>query len=203
MGALFVLGLYVNGQNDTISTATAEDDEWKSSELEKYYEQRNDSVWWNFLRQGQSPRVATLASALVPGLGQIYNGKYYKVPVIYGAGFIMYYWYDEYHFQYKRFKKAYYELKAGDEISDPELADWDKASLEENKNKAQRAANYQIIYMGLLYVANIVDALVDTYMYEFDVSDDLTMKIEPSIMSIQMPDYPATASCGVQLNFRF
>jgi hypothetical protein len=149
----------------------------------------------------KSPRIAAISSAIVPGLGQAYNGKYYKIPVIYGAGTIMYYYFDRYNYNYQRIKKARRELKDTGVISDPELENYDDATLELNMNSFRRNRDYQLIFMGLLYVANIVDAMVDAYMYEFDVSDDLSMKIGPSFEPISTDMY--SASAGLKLSFRF
>jgi hypothetical protein len=149
----------------------------------------------------KSPKIAAISSSILPGLGQAYNRKYYKIPIIYGAGTIMYYYFDRYNYNYQRLKKARKELTETGAISDPELESFDKASLEENMNNFRRNRDYQIIFMGLLYVANIVDAMVDAHMYEFDVSEDLTMKISPSFTPLPAPTY--TASAGLRLSFRF
>lgn len=149
----------------------------------------------------RSPRIAAISSTILPGLGQAYNGKYYKIPIIYGAGTIMYYYLDRYNYNYQRLKKARKELSETGVITDPELEDFDKASLETYMNNFRRNRDYQIIFLGLLYVANIVDAMVDAHMYEFDVSDDLTMKIGPSFSPLPTESY--TASAGLRLSFRF
>jgi hypothetical protein len=147
------------------------------------------------------PRVAAISSAILPGLGQAYNGKYYKIPIIYGAGTIMYYYLDRYNYNYQRLKKARKELTETGVISDPELENFDKASLDAHMNNFRRNRDYQIIFLGLLYVANIVDAMVDAHMYEFDVSEDLTMKIGPSFTPLPTESY--TASAGLRLSLRF
>ncbi len=149
----------------------------------------------------KSPRIAALSSAILPGLGQAYNGKYYKIPVIYGAGTIMFYYFDRYNYNYQRLKKARKELKETGAVSDPELEGFDDASLELNMNNYRRNRDYQIIFLGLLYVANIVDAMVDAHMNEFDVSDDLSMKISPSFTPIPTDVY--SASAGLKVSFRF
>lgn len=211
MGALLLFIAPVIAQTDTISVDTvAKDTIVPESKFRAHKNRHEIAADTLFALEAdtskgkehyKSPRIAALSSTILPGLGQAYNGKYYKIPVIYGVGTIMFYYLDRYNYDYQRIKKARKELKETGSISDPQLQSFNDASLEAGMNNFRRNRDYQIIFMGLLYVANIVDAMVDAYMYQFDVSEDLTMKISPSFTPITTDTY--TASAGLKLSFRF
>lgn len=158
--------------------------------------------------EDHSPHRATILSAVLPGLGQAYNGKYWKIPIIYGAGLALYYgfgWmgFDEwgwefYHRSYLKFKEDY-ELEYYNPEGNKDLADLYK----KNMSIARKGRDRITIIYGILYLANVVDAMADAYFYYFDISDDLSMKVMPSITTpdpfIAYNDY----SLGVKLRFKF
>lgn len=127
-----------------------------------------------------SPSRASIMSAILPGAGQAYNKKYWKIPVIYagfaGLGYLVKTNNDE----YKIFKEAYRLRLDGDESTTDEFvsvyADQDLVTL---KNFYRRNRDLSIIGIGVLYILNIVDAAVDAHLFYFNVSDDLTMHIRP------------------------
>ena len=115
----------------------------------------------------RSPQRATILSAVLPGLGQAYNGKYWKIPIIYAAGYGLYYRYDYYDRLYGKAKSAYDEAVAGSE----------KDQLYNDKEEYRKKRDYSVIFMGILYLANIVDAMTDAYFLEYDMGDDLSLKL--------------------------
>lgn len=124
-----------------------------------------------------SPPRATILSAVLPGLGQAYNRKYWKIPIIYVAGGVLYSYFDFANRKYNNYKNLYEtELAKGDEADQ-----WDLNTYSINRDRFSKFRGYSVIFMGLLYVANVVDAMVDAHFYMFDISDDLTLRIEPSI----------------------
>ncbi|HBX83782.1 MAG: hypothetical protein A2W97_11575 [Bacteroidetes bacterium GWE2_40_63] len=155
-----------------------------------------------------SPHKATFMSALVPGLGQIYNEKYWKVPVIY-AGFTGLFYYAGYNnFVYTKYKNAYdikYRIKNGE----TGLVDLEpKATLENLKQAKQiwrRYRDLMYISIGILYVAQIIDADVDAHLFDFDMSEDLTLHVEPMIEPIQTTAFSNTqgTSFGVRCAIKF
>ncbi len=200
MGALFILPNRASAQDDSskvVSDSGAvivvsdnvipSDDTLSSSKKRKH-----------------SPRIAVISSALIPGLGQVYNRKYWKLPIIYGAGVGLYFFFDYNNDYYQRLKKAY-DLKSRDPnavISDPDLSDiTDIGAIERNRDNYRRYRDFNIIFMGLLYVGNIIDAMVDAHMYTYDISRDLTMRIEPAIIPTTTSNY--TATCGLKVKFSF
>ncbi len=203
-GAFFVLGLSSFAQTD--STVSKINPEGKGIlQIDQPIEKIDDTstVKQKFDFSTKNPRIATISSAIIPGLGQAYNGKYYKIPIIYGAGAIIYYFYDYNKYEWNRIKIARKELKETGAISDLQLAKFDDKTLNIYENNFRRDRDYNLLFLVLLYTANIVDAMVDSYMVEFDISNDLSMQVVPSIM----PNPSATSfnatSAGLKLSFRF
>lgn len=128
-----------------------------------------------------SPQLATLFSAIVPGAGQVYNKKYWKVPIIYAVGGALIYSTIFNHQKYNDFLGAYtYLLETDNEQKGFENYPLDQ--LKSIKDQYRRYRDLSVIGLGLLYVLNIVDATVDGHLFDYDVGDDLSLRIEPNIM---------------------
>ncbi len=147
------------------------------------------------------PARASLYSAMLPGLGQAYNGDYWKIPIFYG-GFITcgYFIYSNQN-QYKRYRNLY------NWASQPN-SDYDgKYSVETLKwyrDTYRRYRDYSVIAGALVYILNIVDANVFAHLQSFDVSDDLSINISPEVINPIAPQYAYTnPSIGVKLNLTF
>ncbi len=125
-----------------------------------------------------SPLKATLFSTFVPGLGQIYNRKYWKVPIIYGAIGTATYFALKHKDQYELYKNAYIARFDQDATNDSFL-DTNTTTL--NDLQSQTRSNMERMYVlaGVLYLLNIIDACVDAHLFHFDVSDDLSMHVGP------------------------
>jgi len=132
-----------------------------------------------------SPKKAAWMSAVLPGLGQIYNKKYWKLPVIYvGFGVIGYLGYN-YYTKFNKYKDTYLVRSGLDSTSRdyfPEILS--KDLLYENWNYYRRNFELTCIVGSLFYILNIIDASVDGHLYKFDISDDLSLKIEPDMNSL-------------------
>ncbi len=131
-----------------------------------------------------SPKLAMGMSALLPGLGQAYNRKYWKMPIVYaGLGVGVYFIWTETK-TYRRYKETY-SLRLG---LDSLATDWfpNATNNTVKEMKEYHHQNMEIAYIatGLFYLLNIIDAAVDAHLYDFDVSDDLSMRIEPSMLSL-------------------
>jgi len=139
-----------------------------------------------------SPRKATLRSVMIPGWGQIYNKKYWKVPIVYGAiGFPVYLFFDN----RKWYNRTRYALSIVvnnqqgnlDSMSrvHPDLLAFverkAQASLVNYRNEFRKNMDYSILFTLLMYGLNIVDATVDGHLKGFDVGDELTFKLKPSL----------------------
>ena len=147
------------------------------------------------------PAKAMIYSTMLPGLGQAYNGDYWKIPVIYGGFAFMYYWYDLNQMQYQRFRRAYNEVMAGGTSEFPRLS---SSSIKNYRDAYRRDRDFAVLYTALWYGVNIIDALVFAHLSDFDVSDNLTMQIAPAIiidpMRYAAADSPAI---GLSLSIKF
>ena len=133
------------------------------------------------------PRKATMRSLIIPGWGQAYNHEYWKIPLVYGAigtaaGFYVYNnsW-------YKRTKKAF-EIKVNEDTArfssiHPVLQTLSPQSLQVYRNGFRRNRDYSALYFILLWGLNVADATVFAHLREFDVNDDLSLKISPVLRS--------------------
>ncbi|MFO7655731.1 MAG: DUF5683 domain-containing protein [Bacteroidales bacterium] len=127
-----------------------------------------------------SPRTAIMMSALVPGMGQVYNGKIWKVPIIYAAeGTALY----TYNFNQIRYKKIldYLASDAYDESLDYEVygRNYRGTILPRARDFFRRNRDLSILFFGGVYLLNIIDALVDAHFFEYDISSDLSLNIQP------------------------
>ena len=152
-----------------------------------------------------SPRLAVIYSMVLPGLGQAYNRKYWKIPLIYGGGAVIYYFFETNNDYYQRFKNAYNDKVDGLPISDEELIGMTKETLALNRDYYRRNRDYNIIFLGLLYTANIIDAMVDAHLLYYDISDDLSLKVTPQVMpqyDFARSQFTASAGVGLRLTFK-
>ncbi|MBR6878534.1 MAG: hypothetical protein IKM95_04010 [Bacteroidales bacterium] len=141
-----------------------------------------------------SPRKAGIMSACLPGLGQIYNGKWWKTPIIYaGLGGIGYLAYDNYK-DYRLYLTAY-KIKTGDleeGVVPSEQAlilseHYLDSQLQSYKESFRRNFELYCIILAAWYGLNIVDAIVDGHLYTYDISDDLSLNIDPAFNTIDSP----------------
>lgn len=145
-----------------------------------------------------NPKVATLRSAILPGWGQWYNKKYWKIPIVYGALGISagVFFYNRK--TYKQLRQAViYRLDsdtANDHLINPEFANLSTESLRMYRNVFRQNIDYSVLAFLVLWGLNVVDATVDAQLKGFNVSPDITMKIRPSL------NYPGTGA-GVSLVF--
>ena len=127
-----------------------------------------------------SPHKATMYSAVVPGLGQVYNQKYWKLPIIYGLTGVFIYAFDFNNEQYNKYKNAYAEFDA-DKIDIFE-GYTDKDIVLRLKDSYRRNRDLNVIALAGIYMLNIIDATVDAHLYDYDISDNLSLNIQPSLM---------------------
>ncbi len=133
-----------------------------------------------------SAKKAGIMSAIVPGAGQIYNGKWWKTPIIYagfgGLGYMAYSNYSDYRLFLSAYKYKTGNLEEGETLSDDalRLAEYYNASqLQSYKESYRRDFELYCIIMAAWYGLNIVDAIVDGHLYTYDIGDDLSFHIDP------------------------
>ncbi len=125
------------------------------------------------------PARASLYSAMLPGLGQIYNGDYWKIPIFYGGLITTGYFISTNNDQFKRYKMMYYET------SDPESPLYQKYNAETMKyykDSYRRFRDYSILAGIAVYVLNIIDANVFAHLQDFDISEDLSASFAPGVV---------------------
>lgn len=167
-----------------------------------------------------NPKKAVIYSAIFPGLGQIYNRKYWKLPLIYGGFIGLSYgisWNGQY---YGDYKDAFSGITAEDfrsdanfnkwkdmappgyrtqDISDKD-AQWLKAQFKRKKDVYRRNRDLCIIGAIGVYALCMIDAYVDAHLFDFDISPDLSLRVEPTVMS---PTIASGRSVGVQCSVKF
>ncbi len=129
-----------------------------------------------------SPKKAALMSTILPGLGQVYNKQYWKVPLIYG-GFVGFGLMFNFHqSNYNTYKEAYrYRTDNDPNTVDNYVGVASDNDLFEVQKFYRRYRDLAIIGAGLFYILNIVDASVSAHLFTYDVSDDLSLNIQPTI----------------------
>lgn len=148
-----------------------------------------DTVLLKSYASRYNPRRALLLAAVMPGLGQIYNKKYWKLPLVYGGMFATGYAINYYNELYREYKFVLYTalengLEENQIDTDLNLDLGMKTTVRGYRNavdKAQRERDFMIIIMGLVYVLQIVDAHVDSHLKEFDLNPRLQVRLEPMI----------------------
>lgn len=133
-----------------------------------------------------SPRKATLRSLILPGWGQAYNKEYWKIPIVYGAiGTMAGFWVFN-NMWYKRTRNAYdirVNHPADLPLIHPKLQPLSTSSLQFYRNAYRRDRDYSTLYFIVTWALNIVDATVFGHLKEFDVSEDLSLKVNPFLNS--------------------
>lgn len=174
-----------------------------------------DSILINIKKEfSPNPNKALLYSAIFPGLGQAYNRKYWKLPIIYGGYLGVIYgitWNGRYYSDYSR---AYQELVLNTGTSWTKFTNYSYLEIQRNdalkqqlqsrlkrqKDSFRQNRDLAIIIGVGLYALCMIDAYVDAQLYNFDISPDLSMQVVPVIYG---PSVLSNFSVGVQCNITF
>ena len=171
-------------------------------------------VYWGSLMDGvvnyksdkkPHPGRATLYSALLPGLGQIYNGEYFKLPIYWGGLMISVHCTMNFNRNYVRFKRIHNEATTDPNYSQGisgETAMW-------YRDVYRRYRDYSIVATAAVYLLQVIDANVFAYMHDFEVTEDLTMSVEPALISpynayaINTPTMGTNNAFGMRIGLTF
>ena len=134
------------------------------------------------------PRKASIRSALIPGWGQAYNKKYWKIPIVWGALGVTAAVFNFNLKQYQDINYAYQTLVNKDTPNyvnvKPEYKPFmdanDQNSLFNARSEVRRNIDYSVLIFILFWGLNVVDATVDAHLREFNVNSDLSFKIKPT-----------------------
>ncbi len=147
------------------------------------------------------PRKASLLSAVLPGAGQIYNRKYWKVPVIYagigGLGYLFSLHNSDVQY-FSRNLAAMYD----DDTSTQNISGYDTQQLITLKRESRRLRDFSALGLIIIYLINIADANVDAHLKTFDVSDDLSLHLKPFSEHVCWGQ-PGNVSAGLTLTLKF
>ncbi|NOZ35942.1 MAG: hypothetical protein GXO80_11665 [Chlorobi bacterium] len=139
------------------------------------------------IKKKKSGRAA-LFSAILPGAGQVYNGKYWKVPIVYSALGSAAFFFQYNNKLYKKYLTGYQQRieHEADSTVDETIFSKDIGTdvLLQYKNSSRRNRDLSAVIMLAVYGLNIIDAVVDAELSDFDVSDDLSLKISPEIIPL-------------------
>lgn len=152
------------------------------------------------IKKTHNPKVATFRSAVLPGWGQAYNKKYWKIPIVYGAlgttAGIFFFNIKT----YNNARKAVIYLSDKDTSNDrmvaPDLQAYSLESIRQYRNIIRQNIDYSVLVFLAFWALNVVDATVDAHLKAFDVSSDISLKIKPGY------NY-STNSGGISLVFSF
>lgn len=148
------------------------------------------------------PARASLYSAMLPGLGQFYNGDYWKIPIFYGGLIATGYFISTNNGQFKRYKMMYYQTSDPDS---PLYKKFNPETMKYYKDTYRRFRDYSILAGIAVYVLNIIDANVFAHLQDFDVSEDLSASFAPGIVMPLGPNFAANVgpTVGFRLNLNF
>lgn len=156
----------------------------------------NETKEASFSSLPKNPRKATILSAILPGAGQVYNGKSWKVPIIY-AGFMT----DIYFIQFnnRRYQVFREALFASDNNEPSIFPNLNRQALARNVDYWRRNRDLTILLLAVIYGLNLIDANVDAHLSGFDISDDLALAIEPHHETIMAQ----TQQVGLSIKLKF
>ena len=128
------------------------------------------------------PRKASLYSTIIPGAGQLYTKKYWKIPIIYAGLITSAYYIKENDNSYQLYRETYLNRIAGNN-SDIFQGQYSDADLTTLTNYYRRNREISILCFLGTYILNIVDASVSAHLFNYDISDDLSLHIQPIYFS--------------------
>ena len=170
---------------------------------------------WNTWRP--NPKRALWLALVLPGAGQIYNRKYWKLPIIYGGFMGCIYALTWNNMMYKDYSQAYLDIMDNDpgtasynkflhlgvEINDQNMERY-KSLFKSRKDKYRRWRDLSFFVMLGVYAISVIDAYVDAELSEFDISKDLSLKVSPAVIPNYSGGNPLQAqSLGVNCSLNF
>lgn len=173
---------------------------------------RRDWATWH-----PDPKRAMWLALVLPGAGQIYNRKYWKLPIVYGGIMGCLYAMNWNNMMYKDYSQAYLDIMDSDPSTQsynkflhlgrqitPANEERYKKIFKSRKDKYRRWRDLSFFCMLGVYAISVIDAYVDAELSEFDISKDLSLKVHPSVMGNGLSANPLTASSvGVHCELNF
>lgn len=160
------------------------------------------SVADSTLEKQHSPTKATLFSVALPGLGQIYNKKYWKVPVIYAGFGVMTYFIVTNAHEYNKYRQAYIQVANHDSTGNYFYLGqkYTEQNLISARDYYRRNLEVSVLLSFVWYVLNILDATVDANLYTYNIGNDLSLRVEP----VLIPSFNSrNVTSGIKLCLKF
>jgi hypothetical protein len=156
----------------------------------------------SILEKQHSPVKAALMSIFLPGLGQVYNKKYWKVPIIYAGLGVMTYFIVFNAQEYSTYKNAYIESVNNDSTGQYQdlVKKYTPQDLLNAREYYRRNLEISCIVTGVWYILNIVDAAVDAHLFTYNISKDISLKIDPVFLG---PVMSRKFTSGIRFSLRF
>lgn len=144
----------------------------------------------------KNPRKATLLSAILPGAGQVYNNKAWKVPILYAGIMTDIYFIRFNNRRYQVFRQALFDFDDGISNDFPNL---NREALVRNVDYWRRNRDLCFLLLAGIYALNLIDANVDAHLSGFDISEDLALGLEPYMENLSANNN----TMGVSLKLKF
>lgn len=141
------------------------------------------------------PKRAGLYSALVPGLGQIYNRQYWKVPVIYAGLAVAGYFFVDNLTNYQNYRKAYIGRVNNPYPTDKYVNIYSPEQLQQLQNDYNRFLNLTVLFTTVGYTLQVIEAITGAHLKNFDISRDISFQLKPEFRS-------STAGMAFVINFK-
>ena len=163
-------------------------------------------VYWGTMMDGvvtfptdnpHHPGKATLYSILMPGLGQAYNGEYWKIPIYWGGLVGALHYLDINHTNYKRFKRIHNEATTPDSGYNANIS---AQTALYYRNLYRRYRDYSILAVAGFYLLQVIDANVFSYMQDFEVNDDISLQVRPTLI-VPETQYAISGANSTALGF--
>ena len=159
----------------------------------------------SLIQEPHSAHLATIYSLALPGLGQAYNKKYWKIPIIYAGFTFLAYNIKVNSDEMRKFTAAYkYVINKENYPTDNKyvVRYKDPNDLLRGRDFYRRKVELNIIWSAAWYILNVLDATVDAHFFDYDVSDNLTMHLEPAWLPPPGGGFAGSAG-GLKLCLKF
>jgi Family of unknown function (DUF5683) len=156
-----------------------------------------DTNYFAFITKYPVPKRAAMYSAILPGLGQAYNGQYWKIPIVYaGVAVSSYLLYNTYT-DYQLYRKAFIIRTDNNPNTVDDLLQYDVNSLRDLERSNRARLDRIVVYSAVYYGLNLIDALVSAHLKNFDMGKSISLQIQPTFIQNN------TAGIGIKTILKF
>lgn len=176
-------------------SATAQNAEGATLNTEKKVTNAQDTTLSKRTKWQPNPKKAGLYAALIPGLGQVYNRQYWKLPIVYGglavAGYLVVFNSNE----YNTYRKAYIGRINNPYPTDEYVGVYNTEQLKQIQDDYNRSLNMSVLFASVGYLVQVLDAITAAHLRNFDISRDISMQMRPVVT-------PLGGGIGLVMNFK-